>query len=416
MPSQLCLLKGSEIPTRTKIESYGNTKRHCRILVDLSKYIYAEGNVAQIRIVGSISQFWNSSEEIQSRVDELKSQGITHAKVYIKTYGGDVMEANEMANILIEAFETGSVELGAYCASAGTRIAVDLLLKWGACSAPKNLQYMIHRPTSRLSGNWNEIENEVKVLKSIENDYAKAYAEVSTLTEDEIRELWANGDYWMDANEAKAKGFITEIKNQEDKVDAKEHKALKEAGFKIAAFGTPGTPPKQNSNSNSNSKIDMELKAMAMACGLEASANESEVMAKINQYKSDSIELKALKETNATKAKTQKIDEIKSMTAEAIKGKKIKAEFAGKLEATATKMIENGLEGVDHVKSTLEAIAPAASPGEVKTPEMNADGSAKKWGDYSPKELNALAESDLEAFKAIYKEEHGEEFQMRVDD
>lgn len=385
--------------------------------MDLSKAIYAQGKKAQIRVVGNISQFWNSPDEVQAKIDELKAQGITHADVYIRTYGGDPMESNETANILIAAFDSGTLELGAYVASAGTYLAVNLKKKWGNCKAPRNLQYMIHRPSGSLKGNYDQIESNIKLLKNIEADYLRSYAECTKLTEEQVIELWSKGDYWMNAEEAKKKDFITEYTDQDEKVMKAEHEGLDKAGFKIAAFGTPRETQHSKLNIQNSQKEDMELKAFAEACGLGADAGEAQVMAQVNKYKSDSQELARMKAQKVTEEKDTKNANVKSMTAQAIKDKKIKAAFAGTLEATASEMIEKGLDGEAHVKATLEAMVPAPNVTKgVQAPNLDADGNAKKWADYTPAELNAMSENDLDTFKALYKEEHGEEFKLRIED
>ncbi len=68
--------------------------------VPLSVTASVNGGVANIRIIGLIAQ-WSESNatQIGQQIDAMISQGVTNAKVYIRSQGGDVFEANEMAII-----------------------------------------------------------------------------------------------------------------------------------------------------------------------------------------------------------------------------------------------------------------------------------------------------------------------------
>ena len=357
-----------------------------------------KGGKAIIRIIGGIYDWWNSSEQFRANIDEMQSRGIKDVHVYIKSEGGDPVEANEIVNI-IESFEgTITGEGGSLVASAATYIASKIK---GFVMA-KNGQFMIHKPMLSLHGkNEDEVASSLKLLKDITKDYAEVYSDQTGLTVEEIRSLWSKGDYWMTAQEAVDQGFISGLTGEQD--------ITLEDVTRLAACGSPNIPniPKIKTK---KTDTDMKLSATALVkLGLTASATEQEVEDKINALEAKAAKLVVLEAKIADEGKTELGAKIKSIVDKAIADKKItedyRASFVAKLEAN-----------FDVASKEIEELKPVGKITAVITPEgdSNIPEERKSWtyADYQAKDeaaLNAMPKDHPEVFKALYKAQYKSE-------
>lgn len=165
-----------------------------------------QGAKAMIRITGEIG--WETdAETFRKEVDKLVADGIRDAHLYINTPGGSVFDANEIVNIISSFKGRITGEGGALVASAGTYIAVHC----HSFSMPSNGQFMIHKPSGITTGKVSEIENYLKMMRSMEKLYFDAYL-AKAVDKADFKSKWEAGDYWMNASEAKQAGFITDVK------------------------------------------------------------------------------------------------------------------------------------------------------------------------------------------------------------
>ena len=143
------------------------------------------------------------SKEINEKIRN--TQG--NLLIRINSYGGDVFHAVAIHNAL-KSRGNVEVQIDGICASAATIIA----LGGAKIMMPANARFMIHNPTTLLMGYYdNEKMNRiVRGLQSVENAIINMYKQKTKLSEEELRELM-KGETWMNAEEAKEKGFIDEI-------------------------------------------------------------------------------------------------------------------------------------------------------------------------------------------------------------
>ena len=93
-------------------------------------------------------------------VDDLIVKGVTTARVYLNTKGGDAIEASEMCNELGRLGDDNiQIQAGAVVASAGTRF----LARFKSAAFPTT-QIMIHRPMLSVSGDIKKIEAQTRLL------------------------------------------------------------------------------------------------------------------------------------------------------------------------------------------------------------------------------------------------------------
>ena len=88
----------------------------------------------------------------------------------------------------------------------------------------ENAFVMVHRPTGGSGGNADDVTSTAKVLRDMENNFARSISIKSGLKTDEIKSLWLNGsDHWLNSDEAVKYGFA----NRKVKAVAKDVKTLK---------------------------------------------------------------------------------------------------------------------------------------------------------------------------------------------
>ena len=250
---------------------------------------------------------------------------------------------------------------------------------------------MIHKPMGNPSGNEDQIESGLKLIKDMTLEYKKAYAKKMNKTEDEIEIMWAKGDYWMTATEAKADGLIDEIEDEEEQIDAT-------ARLQLVACGAPNIPKIKNTKTEIKR---MELSVLAVQIGLPSTATQAEVDARLKQITADAAKVQGLVQAKADQEKADKSAKIKALLDGAEKDKKITAAQRPHLES----MEVEALTGFLAIQPTITAISEALTPG------ANAAASAEqaKWTyeEYqknNPEAFDKLPEDKQNALiEAFYK-------------
>lgn len=364
--------------TTLKIYATGDSARPLDIQAKAGK------SVAQISIIGQISNWTNAnSGKVRSDIQSLGKKYDT-CEVYINSQGGSCIEANEIVNILQENFKEVKVIGGAIVASAASFIF---------CSFPnelsKNSQVMIHEPRGYYSGTYKNIQKQLKLLKSLEDDYVAVYASKTGKSNDDIKDLWADGDHWMNAKEAKSEGFADAITGKVE-ITEEDAEMITAMGspYKVVATATPEQQQKQNAN-----KSIMDQEILAVSLGLPKDATEAQINAKIDELKAAANENATLKAQAAQAAKDAKANEIKTLLDTAEQEKKITPEMRAHYETMAD-------TNLDSVKAIIEA-APAVTPiseqvnGKPKKPAANA-------GDFKYESYEACVEAnDTDAWDAF---------------
>ena len=265
-----------------------------------------------------------SSTDVYVSIKDYKAKGATNAEVYVNSEGGSVFEAEEIINLLNDNFgrENVTVKVGALAASAGTAFCTEF-----HTVAKANSQFMIHKPKVFAEGSEDELENTLKLIKDVTARYRGRYAKKMGITEDQVDALWAKGDYWMTATEAKDQGLIDEIEDGEEKIDA-------ESRLRLAACGAPNIPKPQKQKTIIPD-TDMKLPELAASLGLPLSASQEQVDQRIKELKKSETDLTALKQSNSQKEKAEKAQKVKALLDKAEKDRKITGEQRGHYQKLA---------------------------------------------------------------------------------
>lgn len=361
--------------------------------------VKAEGGKAVIRIIGSIHEWKNSAVEFMRALDDVIAQGITKATLYLRTEGGSVFEANDIVNAIKKFPGEIECESGALVASAGTYIAVS-------CSrvrVPKNAQWMFHKPSSEFHGNEDEVERDLKTLKSLTASIAGIYSKKTGKSLKQIEQLWSGGDHWMDANELKAYGFADEIMDSDAEITTEDIAAIRSIGYKnIPRIAATITQPKP-----------IEMKVSAKAAGLQSGATDEEIASVIDNLKKENDDLKKFKGDHERSELAKNKKAITDLVDAAIREKKITTELRDTYitigEKSGVESLTTVLSGTKGVKPISAEVPDEGSEGEsdLAIPQARKDWSFDKWSSEDPKGLRSLHEKHPEAFKKLYKDQFG---------
>jgi ATP-dependent protease ClpP protease subunit len=349
-----------------------------------------KGSTAYIVIKGSIYSWSNaSSYDVGKVIKDFKKEGATNADVYVSSGGGDCFEAQEILNIIEDNFTSKNVKIrvGAVAASAATRFLTSYY-----SVAKKNSKFMIHKPMGNPSGNEDQIESGLKLIKDMTLEYKKAYAAKMNKTEDEIEQLWAKGDYWMTAQEAKDFGLIDEIEDEDEQIDAT-------AILQLVSCGAPNVPKIENTKTEIER---MELSVLAVQIGLPSTATQAEVDARLKELQTKAATADGLVQAKADQEKADKTAKVKALLDGAEKDKKITAAQRPHLEGMEVEALTAFLEAQPKITAISDALDPGA------TAAQTAEQSKWTYADYLEKDqeaFNKLPEAKQNALAdAHYKE------------
>jgi ATP-dependent Clp protease, protease subunit len=352
---------------------------------------------AQLTIVGHISSWENSSADFTQSVNTLVEQGVKKAKLYMNTGGGDCFQANEIVNVMA-VFSRVDATLGALCASAGTYIAS----KCTTVKASKNTQYMIHKPMTMLIGNSDEVKADLKLLENLEAMYMEVYMAKTGLSKKAIQEMWKT-DYWMNATEAKEKGFVDTIADEEAVITEEDVNAVAE--YDNAPQMVATTIPHTETNPEKTIEMKKTLVSILAIASLTEASTDTQFTAEITALKAKADKADALKtELDALKVEANKVKH-NAVLDKAVGDKKIVAgqrEFYAKALATDFDGTKAHLEAMPSASKLTDHIEAGAGAGEDRSKWTYAEFQEK-----APKDLQAMATTDEPRFKKLFKAEYG---------
>lgn len=344
------------------------------------------GKKGVIRIVDYISSYSNAnSTVVREIVDDFIDKSIAETEVYINTYGGSVIEAQQIV------YELGrlpkvTIQFGAVAASAGTYPATKFLTK-----AYPNSQIMIHKPKIKIEGNEDQVEADLTLIKNTTQDYRSSYAKKMGKTDGEIDALWQKGDYWMTGTQAKKEGLVDELIEEPLQISSEDHD-------RMVAAGCPN-PPKISANTNTDTTMKNRNQIIA-ALKLPADATDEQVetAVKAAMEKADKVDTLTATRTEDLKK------EAKTYVDKAVADKKITADVAEKWQ-------DSYVKDKDTTVAMLEAIKPVEKPNPTDdAPSL--DANREKWTleDWQQKDLqglNKMASENPEKFEKLNAEYFG---------
>lgn len=174
-----------------------------------------------------------SARDFIDTVDALGDLTDIHLK--LNTPGGDVFSGIRIANYLINHKAKIHVTVEGMAASIGSVI----MLAGDTRTMLLGSRVMAHKPSAGLDG-WftaEDLRNHADRVDEIENAIIEIYVARTGQTEESIRDMLSQGDYYMDADKAIALGFATD-KSEQLKAAACMDQAMFEMQGKVRAAET----------------------------------------------------------------------------------------------------------------------------------------------------------------------------------
>lgn len=252
---------------------------------------------ADLLLYGVIGEdgFWG---EVTAKdfANELKeSEDAETINVRINSPGGDVFAGQAIYSMLKRCKSKIVVYIDGLAASIASLVA----MAGETVIMPKNSMMMIHKPWTFVAGNANDMRQTAETLDKVEKSILTAYVDKTGLNEDEISKL-LEAETWLNATEAKEKGFCDEIEETEikaslkdgflmingQKFNTKDYKNFKSSWYEKGQKddGKGREPAEQNipkventyitivQNQSTKGNTKMNLEALCSACGLDYNA------------------------------------------------------------------------------------------------------------------------------------------------
>jgi ATP-dependent protease ClpP protease subunit len=176
-----------------------------------------EAEEVEILVYDVIGWPWLDANMLVSQINEYKGRPLNFA---INSPGGDVIDAIAILNAMKRHDAKVSVRIDSLAASSATIISMG----GQEISAYKNSTFMIHNPWSIAIGNEFDMEEMRDILKQFGSQILDIYTEKATIGKRAIKSLMDGTDKrdgtWMTAKEAKEKGFIDNIIENDSQVKA----------------------------------------------------------------------------------------------------------------------------------------------------------------------------------------------------
>lgn len=202
----------------------------------LNMYVYGD-------IVTDSHWFWGSPDDVVTRefIKDLNNHpNAKRINVYINSGGGEVFAAVAMAQQLKKHKAEVHTYVEGIAASAATIIAMAGDVRHMTVSG----LYMIHLPSSCVSGNKHSFAKGIEVLEKVEDIIRLTYKNKTNLSDDELTQM-IDHETWLTAEEAYKYGFVNVIEEDPDQIDdlIKEVQndliAMNGVNINIAAYAEP---------------------------------------------------------------------------------------------------------------------------------------------------------------------------------
>ena len=189
---------------------------------------------------------------VQDAIENDKDEEIT---LNIASNGGDVFAASEIYTMLKASGKRIVVNVQGLAASAASVIS----MAGDTVRISPTAQIMIHKASTDIRGNSDDLEHQSAVLNSIDESIALAYEMKTGLKQTELLDLMAK-ETWLNAKTAVDKGFADEIMFSDTKEQIMVTNAVHQMPSKSAInkFKNMIATPKTNSLREQKLKILLE--------------------------------------------------------------------------------------------------------------------------------------------------------------
>lgn len=304
----------------------------------------------------------------------------------LHTPGGSITEGNLIYNAIKQCKATVVVQIDGLCASMGSII----MLAAARVEAAENSMLMIHVPSGYTHGTVKDHQASIKLLQGFEKSFKTALT-AKTGGDDATVSSWLDGgDHWFTAAEAKELGLIDGITDAvaDFQASAKPTDRTTQTAL-YQSFAAALILPIPDKKPNTN-ETEQSMKQVLETLGLAATATENDAVAAIT----------AMQTHNAAVRKAQITDAVAHAVSKNLIAEAKTAHFIALGEKV----------GVDELKNTFDAMAPAIKPIDLVRKPASGNGTAivnKKFTELTQDELLDMRENNREQYVALYESEYG---------
>jgi len=177
--------------------------------------------------------WWGDEVTPQAFREELAKQSGRPLTVILNSPGGDVFAGLSIYNALREYNADVTIRVDGLAASIASIIAMagnKIIMSPGT-------MMMIHKPSSLVIGNADDMEKEKQILLNIEESMIPIYADRTGLSTDEIASMM-DAETWMSADKAVELGFADEVAESVKRVEQPEPIQNTFGGFAFSMSAT----------------------------------------------------------------------------------------------------------------------------------------------------------------------------------
>lgn len=162
----------------------------------------------KLEVYGAIGGgFWSDGITAKRFNDELKKLGdVEHIDLHINSEGGQVTEARDMYNALVQHGAQIHVEIGGLAASAATFLA----MAGDTISISEGALFMIHNASLITFGDAREHDKSAKLLRTVNDTIIDTYMARTKIPRQKLAK-WMDDETWFSGKEAVDHGFATDL-------------------------------------------------------------------------------------------------------------------------------------------------------------------------------------------------------------
>lgn len=150
--------------------------------------------------------------KVQEIINQVNAYQPSKILCIIDSIGGDAQTGLSIYNYLKHSNAKVEVEVIGLAGSIASVVA--MAANKGKLRMAKNAFMMIHKAEGGVLGTADEVRQGADIIQKYDDQIADIYSQRLGKPVDEIKALYANGDYWMTGEEAVAQGFADAIFNE----------------------------------------------------------------------------------------------------------------------------------------------------------------------------------------------------------
>lgn len=246
--------------------------------------------------------------------------------VKLHTYGGSVFDGNLIYNTIANSIANVQIHIVGIAASMGAIIS----LASDKVYIVENGYMMIHAPSGGVYGTANDLESNIKLMRSMEQNFISKLLEKTGKNQDYVKN-WLVGDNWFDANQALQEGLVTGVIEPETKINKNFNPS--QLGT-VAVYNRFSALLKNNTNINFNND-NMDLREeLIKKFRLKNNASDTSIFNALEQVEEKSsslrdglIKLLSLEDTVSDEDILKSVEALTQVEQDVQKERKVEASF-----------------------------------------------------------------------------------------